>query len=158
MSVVRQTLATFQENLSRQEEKLNQAIIGFEKKVNDHQSEVLWRIQDAEELLRNRVSEQRVKDLTNAIDEKLTAMLERDQVKLLERLMKSHEELKMHIKTAENYTTEKFDYIKGLMMQVDAKAGSMATIGMIDNLKEDNKNLKLKFEMEFEQFQQYLKE
>ena len=72
--------------------------------------------------------------------------------------MKSHEELKMHIKTAENYTTEKFDYIKGLMMQVDAKAGSMATIGMIDNLKEDNKNLKLKFEMEFEQFQQYLKE
>lgn len=34
----------------------------------------------------------------------------------------------------------------------------MATTEMIDTLKEDNKNLKSKFEMEFEQFQQYLKE
>ena len=34
----------------------------------------------------------------------------------------------------------------------------MATTDMIDTLKEDSKNLKSKFEMEFEQFQQYLKE
>ena len=64
--------------------------------------------------------------------------------------MKSNNELKMHIKTAENYTTEKFDYIKNLMMIVDTKAGQMASIDMIDGLKDDNKNLKLKFEMEFE--------
>ena len=37
-------------------------------------------------------------------------------------------------------------------MKVDAKAGGMATTGMIDGLKEDMKNVKLKFEMEFEQF------
>ena len=72
--------------------------------------------------------------------------------------MKSHNDLKMHVKTAENYTTEKFDYIKDLMMQIDAKAGQMASIDMIDGLKDDNKNLKSKFEMEFEQFQQYLKD
>ena len=43
-------------------------------------------------------------------------MLEKEQEKLLESLMKSNNELKIHIKTAENYTTEKFDYIKSLMM------------------------------------------
>ena len=88
--------------------------------------------------------------MTSAIDEKLTAMVEKEQENLLERVTASHNELQTHIKTAENYTTEKFDYIKTLMMQVDAKAGAMATVGMIDGLKDDNKNLKLKFEMEFE--------
>ena len=43
-------------------------------------------------------------------------------------------------------------------MKVDVKAGNMATTEMIDTLKEDTKNLKSKFEMEFEQFQQYLRE
>ena len=37
-------------------------------------------------------------------------------------------------------------------MKVDVKAGNMATTEMIDTLKEDTKNLKSKFEMEFEQF------
>ena len=158
MAVVRQTLALFQENLSKQEEKLNASIVGFEKKVNDHQSEVLWRIQDCEELLKNRVSEQRVRDLTNAIDEKLSLLVEKEQANLLERMTKSHNDLKMQITAAENFTAEKFDYIKTLMLQVDAKAGAMATTEMIDGLKDANKDLKLKFEMEFEQFQQYLKE
>ena len=69
------------------------------------------------------MSEQRVKDLTNAIDEKLMAMLQQEQEKMLERLMKSHNEFKAQIKTTESHTTEKFDYIKQLMMQVDQKAG-----------------------------------
>lgn len=69
---------------------------------------------------------------------------------MLERLMKSHNEFKAQIKTTESHTTEKFDYIKQLMMQVDQKAGSMATVEMIDGLKDDSKNIKLKFEMEFE--------
>ena len=64
--------------------------------------------------------------------------------------MKSHNDFKAQIKTTEAHTTEKFDYIKQLMMQVDQKAGSMATVEMIDGLKDDNKNIKLKFEMEFE--------
>ena len=72
--------------------------------------------------------------------------------------MKSHNELKMHIKTAETYTQEKFDYMKTLVMKVDGKAGKMANTDMIDAIKEDMKNVKLKFEMEFEQFQQYLKD
>ena len=38
---------------------------------------------------------------------------------MLERLMKSHNEFKAQIKTTESHTTEKFDYIKQLMMQVD---------------------------------------
>ena len=65
--------------------------------------------------------------------------------------MKSHNEFKEQIKTTESYTREKFNYIKQLMMQVDAKAGSMATVEMIAGLKDDNKNIKSKFEMEFEQ-------
>lgn len=99
-----------------------------------------------------------MKDLTNAIDEKLTKILEKEQEKLLERLTKSNNELQIQIKSTEKYTAEKFDYVKDLMLQVDQKAGAMATIEMIDGLKDDNKNLKLKFEMEFEQFQQYLKD
>ena len=71
---------------------------------------------------------------------------------------KQSKELTILVRQTENLTSEKFDFIKGLLMKVDQKAGQMATTEMIDTLKEDNKNLKSKFEMEFEQFQQYLKE
>ena len=71
---------------------------------------------------------------------------------------KQGKELTILVRQTENLTSEKFDFIKGLLMKVDQKAGQMATTEMIDTLKEDNKNLKSKFEMEFEQFQQYLKE
>ena len=65
---------------------------------------------------------------------------------------KQSKELTILVRQTENLTSEKFDFIKGLLMKVDQKAGQMATTEMIDTLKEDNKNLKSKFEMEFEQF------
>ena len=41
---MRESLNAFEDKIAEQEQRLNDAIIGFEKKVNDHQSEVLWRI------------------------------------------------------------------------------------------------------------------
>ena len=41
---MREALNAFEDKIAQQEQRLNDAIIGFEKKVNDHQSEVLWRI------------------------------------------------------------------------------------------------------------------
>ena len=96
--------------------------------------------------------------MTTAIDEKLTGLLHAEQEKLKELIDKANKDLILHVRQTENLTSEKFDFIKDLLMKVDQKAGQMATTDMIDTLKEDSKNLKSKFEMEFEQFQQYLKE
>ena len=149
---MRESINKFEDRIAEQEQRLNEAIIGFEKRVNDHQSEVLWRIQDCEELLKNRVSEQRVRDITTTIDDKLTGLLHAEQEKLKELIEKASKDLILHVRQTENLTSEKFDFIKDLLMKVDQKAGQMATTDMIDTLKEDNKNLKSKFEMEFEQF------
>ena len=91
--------------------------------------------------------------MTTAIDEKLTGLLHAEQEKLKELIDKANKDLILHVRQTENLTSEKFDFIKDLLMKVDQKAGQMATTDMIDTLKEDSKNLKSKFEMEFEQFQ-----
>lgn len=87
------------------------------------------------------------------MDEKFKALLNSEQESLKELIEKSNKDLILHVRQTENLTSEKFDFIKGLLMKVDTKAGNMATTEMIDTLKEDTKNLKSKFEMEFEQFQ-----
>lgn len=44
----------------------------FTKRVDDNQSETLWRIKDCEELLRSRVSDKYVNDSLKALEDKLS--------------------------------------------------------------------------------------
>lgn len=72
---------------------LSEAITSFGKKVDDNQSETLWRIKDCEELLRSRVSDKYVNDSIRALDEKLNRQIIFNDEKQVERLEKSFKEL-----------------------------------------------------------------
>lgn len=72
---------------------LSEAITSFGKKVDDNQSETLWRIKDCEELLRSRVSDKYVNDSIRALDEKLNRQISYNDEKQVERLEKSFKEL-----------------------------------------------------------------
>ena len=50
------------DRIIKNEEQLNEATTKFDKQVNDYRSQVLWRIKDCEELLKNRVSTQEMQD------------------------------------------------------------------------------------------------
>ena len=72
MKYINERLGLFQENLNKNREELNEAVILFGKRVDDSKSETLWRIKDCEDLLRSRVSDKYVTDAIKSLDEKLS--------------------------------------------------------------------------------------
>lgn len=50
------------ERIIKNEDLLNEAMTKFDKQLNDYRSQVLWRIKDCEELLKNRVAAQELQD------------------------------------------------------------------------------------------------
>ena len=57
------------------------------------------------------------------MDEKFKSLLNAEQENLKELIEKSNKELILHVRQTESLTSEKFDFIKGLLMKVDQKAG-----------------------------------
>lgn len=71
MRYIDDRLGLFQENLNNYKKELSEALVHFDKKVNDNQSATLWRIKDCEELLKSRVSDKYVNDAVNSAEQKL---------------------------------------------------------------------------------------
>jgi len=44
----------------------------FEEKVNENQKETLWKIRDCEDLLKTRISEQKVQDMCEKLEQKVS--------------------------------------------------------------------------------------
>lgn len=82
-------LGQFQENLNASRKDLNEAVTNFGKRTDDIQSETVWRIKDCEELLRSRVSDKFVKDMVNALEDKISKQMTFSEEKEIERLEKS---------------------------------------------------------------------
>jgi hypothetical protein len=66
----------------------------FDKKIDDYRSQVLWRIRDCEELLKSRVSTQELSDIIKGLDTKFQLKIKNEADELLDRLRKSHDEVK----------------------------------------------------------------
>ena len=64
----------------------------------------------------------------------------------------------MRIKINENLFLDKFNSVKEQIEVVQGVASGMATKEMIDKISENEKLIKSNFQMEFERFQQYLKD
>jgi len=111
---------------------MTQTKITFGRKVDDYHSEVLWRIQDAEELLKSRVSEQRVKDLNNVHVESVEQKITEQEKRIFAKMKEVYDKCEVRIKTNEHYMNDKMTETKKYMAEVDAKASSMATVKMIE--------------------------
>lgn len=71
LTFVNTQLGNFQENLNNYKKELSDALTFFGKKVDDNQSETLWKIKDCQELLKSRVSDKYVNDSLKALEDKL---------------------------------------------------------------------------------------
>ena len=56
--------------------------IKFEELVSENQKETLWKIKDCESLLKTRISEQKVIDMNESFQKKLTTIIEDNDTKL----------------------------------------------------------------------------
>ena len=149
---LRENMTTFQKQLDSQKAELTDLKINFGKKVDNYQSEVLWRIQNAEEMIRKCVPEQRVKDI-NETHQNAVSLLIADNDKIMqERLQEFQESSSLRIKSNEKYTTDKFMETVKYLHEVEQKVNKMATLSMIETLQYADKDLKNKFNTEFEQF------
>lgn len=110
---------------------MNEALTHFNKKVNDNQSETLWRIKDCEELLRSRVSDKYVNDAITAIDDKLNKQLVYNEEKGVERLEKTFKELAQRVIQTNQFFDEKFSDFRKTMLNYDQKISNMATLDKI---------------------------
>ena len=158
MSFMRDQTQMFREELVDQKQYLEDSMANFDKQLNDYRSQVLWRIKDCEELLKSRVTKQELNDQISAIKVQVQAKQELDYNQLTERLQNSYDKCSTRIKTAENYIQDKLDETKEYMHQVQKDAASMATQDQIQKLHENEKTIKSNFQLEFERFQQYLKD
>ena len=84
----------------------------FDKQLNDYRSQVLWRIKDCEELLKNRVAAQELQDQMKALEKRLNANRESELEHIEQKIHKSKEDYTMRIKTCEIYAKDKINDMK----------------------------------------------
>lgn len=128
---VRESLEKQNQKLEQHKKDLDTAKQDFEQKVHDYRGQVLWRIKDCEELLKERVTKQEIRDQNKSIEVRINQRIDHEIEQVLERITREKDGLQQRIKTCEIYTTDKFEATKNEMRKVEIKAGSMATTDMI---------------------------
>ena len=131
---VREHLSKYQEDSVANAKKIDAEIIKFDKKINDYRSQVLWRVKDCEELLKGRVATQELNDKVRDLETRINSRIKFENDSLHDRLMKVFETCQNRIKTAENFTKDKYMELTNYMKEVELKAGAMATVEMIDQI------------------------
>ena len=84
-------------------------------------------------------------DTITGLDTKFQVKLKYEFDELLDRLRKSHDEVKARIKTAETYVQDKIEATRLLIKDVDIKTQKTASVDMIDELREKDTSLKINF-------------
>ena len=155
---LRDNMRTFQKQLDTHSKEITDTKVKFGLKVDNYHSEVLWRIQNAEEMIKKCVPEQRVKDMTEMHENAVNLIIADNEKMMEEKLLENVNNCTIRIKANEAYTTDKFKEAINYVHQTNDKVNNCATIAMIEQLAFVDKDLKNKFNTEFEQFQQYLKD
>ena len=108
----RDTLTHFQESITEQKQYLEDNLSKFEKQLNDYRSQVLWRIKDCEELLKNRISGQELRDQIKALENRIRTKNIEENEAMTERHKKTYEHSEMRIKMNENLFVDRFNIIR----------------------------------------------
>ena len=155
---IREGFSKLHENMKEHKDYLDGAVGKFDKQIKDYRSQVLWRIKDCEELLKSRVANQELNDQIKALESRINAKHELDGEGYYERLRKNFETCNQRIKTCELYVTDKHNDTKEMIKNLELKSYGMATKQEIEKIHESEKTMKGNFMLEFERFQQYLKD
>lgn len=89
---MQQQLSALQQSVTSNRESLLDGMKVFEEQINECRKDTLWKVQDIEQLLNNRISKQQVHDLIETLDVKLMTSLGNAETKLMEHLQNSHKE------------------------------------------------------------------
>jgi hypothetical protein len=92
------------EELGKNKDYLDQKLVEFQDKINNSEMKTIWKIQDWEDLLKQRVSQHYLDNLLNNLNDKLLKHVERTSDRNIMRMDQVHKEL-----------TSKFNYIEKQM-------------------------------------------
>lgn len=131
----------------------------FSKEVNDAKSETLWRIQDAEELIKTRISEAKVETIRATLETQCRQTIENVESKITTLVTKVYGECSVRSDLIEKNSNKSIaDTNATIMSELRPKLDRMLIASDITSLKEKVDNVKRHCDTEFEQFQQYLRD
>ena len=151
-------LGNLQENLNIHKDNLSQSITLFEEKVNENQKETLWKIRDCEDLLKTRISEQKVQDMCEKLEQKVSFQVQTNDDKLHERVMKANGEIKSQFEQLKISTQSKHDSLKELCDFHEAELAKLTSAERFDDHCREVAQMKRDFEDEFEVLGRFLKD
>lgn len=82
-----QQMRTIQTNLNQLSQHLTEQVKYFDEKTTEIQQSTIWKIKDVENLLKARISEQKVEDLINQIHKKIRAEMLIEDGKLTDKVV-----------------------------------------------------------------------
>ena len=91
-------------------------------------------------------------------DHRFQILLEQEIQKVMALIEKTQEQNKSRLVTTEQFTKGQIDKVYGDIRDCERQISRMATESMMDKITEDNKSIKAKFQEEFNQFQEWLKD
>lgn len=109
-------------------------------------------------MIKKCVPEQKVIDINEMHVNTVNLLLADNDKVMKERLKENFDKTIVKIKANEQYTSDKFSETVKYMQEISERVNKLATVNMIEKLEAVDKDLKHKFNTEFEQFQQFLKE
>ena len=77
---------SLQDNITTQKDHLATSIKHFEDRMGQNQQDTLWKIRDYEDLLKTRISEEKVNVITTAIETKLNLDVKHLEERFLDKL------------------------------------------------------------------------
>lgn len=69
----------FRDSLSTRVLNMEKKLQNFDNQIDSYRTEVLWRIQNAEELIKSRISEHKVNDLLDTLRKNLVQLSDRSE-------------------------------------------------------------------------------
>ena len=101
---------------------LNSALEAFEHQVTDIKKETSWKIPDLENLLKSRISETKAYALVKELEGSLTAKVDQQHDRMLERLFSSFKECTTKVDTAVEFTDHRYNDTKRELLRVSTIA------------------------------------
>ena len=108
-------LGSLQENLMMHQDRLSKTILNFQELVDDTKKETIWKIKDCEDLLKTRISEEKVNNMINKWSTKMQTTIDDNEQKLLSCVAKSYKEAGGKIDTLKMYSENKHADIKSIV-------------------------------------------
>ena len=132
---------------------INEAKVDFTEQINNAKSETLWRIQDAEELIKTRVSEAKVETIRVKLEEanRQTGEILEGRMKAL--VEKVYGELSLKSDLIEKNSNKRItDTNAEILNSIKPRISNMLVTSDLKDITDKVDNMRRKMENEFEQF------